>query len=100
MAFQAKNEVSSYSPPYHGKTSQINLVFKNNTQKEIRIARYHSLKCNINHSFEVLAQVENHIPMIIKHKSKNWLGLQFHPESFLTDSPDDIISYIKENLSL
>lgn len=100
MAFQTQNEVCSYAPPYHGKTSQISLLFKNGSQQITRVARYHSLKCNIDHSFDVLAQVENQIPMIIKHKSKNWLGLQFHPESFLTDSPDDMITYIKENLNL
>lgn len=100
MAYHSHNSVRSYEQPFHGKTSQIKLKFMDGSIHEFTIARYHSLKCHIVNEFDILAKVEPNLPMIIKHKTKNWLGFQFHPESFLTSSPDLLIKYIKENLNL
>lgn len=100
MAYLSKNVIIPYEPPLHGKTSQINLKMCDGTLNQIQVARYHSLQCVINNDFEVLSTSEDRIPMIIKHHKKNWLGLQFHPESFLTESPDLITKFIKERLNL
>lgn len=77
--------VRPYDPPVHGKTSALESVdpqFNN-----LLVARYHSLKCELTDSFDVVATSES-IPMIVRHKTKTWLGLQFHPESFLTEKPE------------
>lgn len=77
--------VREYHPPVHGKTSALQSgdpKFNN-----LLVARYHSLKCEVTDNFEVIATSES-IPMLVRHKSKSWLGMQFHPESFLTEKPE------------
>lgn len=93
LGMQMMNEiengsVQAYYPPVHGKTSA--LVSGNADYNGLQVARYHSLKCSMADSFEVLATSEN-VPMLVRHKQKNWLGLQFHPESFLTQKPETFL---------
>ena len=80
-----KGTVLAYYPPLHGKTSH--LVSNTTRFNHVLVARYHSLKCEVPESFDILATSEN-IPMIVRHKNKKWLGMQFHPESFLTEKPE------------
>ena len=50
--------------------------------------RYHSLAVEsetVPHEFEVTAQTESGVIMGLRHKSKNIEGVQFHPESVLTE---------------
>lgn len=89
--------VFTYTPPLHGKKSK--LISLNSSTAEfhgLSVARYHSLQCEVSAAnFEILAQSENdNIPMWIKHKSKNLLAFQFHPESFLTERPDMFLNYL------
>lgn len=90
-------QITRYTPPQHGKTTF--LKSSDLRLNELTVGRYHSLKCltNINH-FNVIATTDSDIAMIIKHKTKNWLGYQFHPESFLTQNPDIFLSYVVETL--
>lgn len=81
-------QVQAYYPPVHGKTSA--LVSANANYNQLQVARYHSLKCIMADPFEVLATSEN-LPMIVRHKNKKWLGMQFHPESFLTEKPETFL---------
>jgi anthranilate synthase component 2 len=74
----------------HGKASSIKTpdekIFKG-LPKEIKIARYHSLAGmfkSLPDELEVLAEADGEI-MAIKHKKFPVYGLQFHPESILTD---------------
>lgn len=74
--------------PYHGKISKIThngqTIFKNVPQN-IEVARYHSLIVdNISSELDIIAQIDN-IPMAIKHVDYPIFGLQFHPESFMTE---------------
>ncbi len=54
------------------------------------VARYHSLWCDrVAPAFEVVgtlleSPLDAPIPMALRHRHRPWLGLQFHPESFLT----------------
>ena len=74
--------VESYTPPLHGKKSKLKSKLAVNG---LSVARYHSLKCVPGDDFEILALSEDDgLPMWLRHKSKNWMGVQFHPESFLT----------------
>jgi para-aminobenzoate synthetase len=76
---------------YHGKTSEIltnaNGVFEN-LQSEFKATRYHSLvveKETLPDCFEVTCQTSDGEIMGIKHKNYNIEGVQFHPESIMTE---------------
>lgn len=84
--------VKPYAPPLHGKKSKLTVtdpVFK--TLHNHEVARYHSLCCEQidANQFETLAtSQDDNLPMWLRHKTKKWMGVQFHPESFLTDKPE------------
>ena len=90
--------VAPYTPPLHGKTSALKMLdfdLKNSDQlNNLKVARYHSLYCQASKEFKILATCEEK-PMIITHNKYPWLGLQFHPESFLTDKPDLHLNFLK-----
>ncbi|MES2803022.1 MAG: aminodeoxychorismate/anthranilate synthase component II [Bdellovibrionota bacterium] len=93
LGMQMMNEiengrVNEYYPPVHGKTSR--LTSQQPKYNNLQVARYHSLKCEMSDTFEIMASSET-IPMIVRHKRRNWLGLQFHPESFLTEKPETFL---------
>ncbi|MFZ3230915.1 MAG: aminodeoxychorismate/anthranilate synthase component II [Pseudobdellovibrio sp.] len=82
MTIASNGSVTSYAPPRHGKKSVLNS--ENPVLNKIAVARYHSLKCMGLDQFKILATSDD-IPMLIQHQEKKWLGIQFHPESFLTE---------------
>ena len=75
---------------FHGKSSDINLkenILFNGLNKRMRVARYHSLiveKESLPDCLEIIASSDEAIIMAIKHKTHETYGLQFHPESILT----------------
>ena len=98
--------VSQYNKPMHGKTSQ---VFHNGSSlfqdvpNPMIATRYHSLIINdksIQEHFNITAWTEDNICMAIEWKGegKPLLGVQFHPESFLTpDGPTLIHNFLVMN---
>lgn len=80
--------------PIHGKTSKLihngSQLYKGVPQKT-NIARYHSLAIEPGKDIEVTGKVQENIIMSIKHKSLPIYGVQYHPESFLTDYGKEII---------
>ncbi len=81
----------------HGKTSKIihtnKGIFKNLPQK-FKVARYHSLAVTkISNDLEITAtsELDNEI-MGLKHKKFNIEGIQFHPESFLSEYGNLLLS--------
>lgn len=94
LGMQAMNEafggVTVRAPvPMHGKTSRI---FHNNTMifKDIpssfRAARYHSLMVHFDQSeLSVTATSDDGVIMGLSHPEYPLHGVQFHPESFLTE---------------
>jgi anthranilate synthase/aminodeoxychorismate synthase-like glutamine amidotransferase len=63
----------------HGKTDTTHLWGRDWT-----VGRYHSLWCSpVSDAFDVVGWSRD-LPMAIRHRRRPWLGLQFHPESFLT----------------
>lgn len=82
-------KITSYSPPLHGKKSKLNVTSNfYNSLHDSQVARYHSLYCSefSAESFETLAtSQDDKLPMWLKHREKKWMGVQFHPESFLTE---------------
>lgn len=82
----------------HGKTSNVELnpdteLFKNLPPK-IKAARYHSLAADINtipQCLQIIAKTDDNEVMSVKHKDFEIYGLQFHPESILTEGGKTII---------
>lgn len=81
----------------HGKISLVNhdnkTIFKNVPQK-FKAARYHSLivnKTTIPEELEITSETDKGIVMGIRHKEFPIEGIQFHPESILTDVGDQLI---------
>lgn len=75
----------------HGKSSIITVepegIFAG-LSKRLKVARYHSLAADLNalpDCLEVLARADDGEIMAVKHKKAQIYGLQFHPESILTD---------------
>lgn len=82
---------------FHGKSSVIKLkadpLFEG-VSEEIEVARYHSLVVeysSLPECFEVLALTEDEEIMAMKHKTLPVYGLQFHPESILTQDGKKIV---------
>ena len=81
----------------HGKTSPINHsgvgVFAGLPQP-FEAVRYHSLaieKDTVPDTFEVTASTENGIIMGIRHRELDVEGVQFHPESIMTEAGKDLL---------
>jgi len=82
----------------HGKTSQINhdekTIFRKIPQK-FNATRYHSLIID-NDTFpdelEISARTDDDVIMGIRHRTFPLEGIQFHPESILTDEGKNIIT--------
>lgn len=76
----------------HGQKQQLNFVkedplFKNIPQNS-NIGLYHSWAADadlLSEELELIAQNQNGVIMAIRHKSYDVKGLQFHPESIITE---------------
>jgi len=82
--------------PVHGKVSEIELkagcaLFKDLPQK-FKAARYHSLICADIKSPLRITAAEKEIPMALDHQDHLVYGVQFHPESFLTEFGQEMIN--------
>lgn len=83
----------------HGKTSKIKLSLSNplfrGLPEEITVARYHSLivdSITLPPCLSVIATDENAQIMALRHREHPTYGVQFHPESILTDTGKKLIS--------
>lgn len=79
----------------HGKVSQIEHsgsgIFSK-VDSPISVARYHSLIIDkLPRDFTLSAWTEDNLIMGIEHKDYPLFGVQFHPESFMTDEGDLIM---------
>ena len=89
----------------HGKTIQLHLktheIFKD--LQGLQVARYHSLCLYEEDTLlkqervEILSSFEGMV-MIAKDRRNPWLGIQFHPESFLTPKGEDLMKNALEYL--
>jgi anthranilate synthase/aminodeoxychorismate synthase-like glutamine amidotransferase len=100
LGFEAGLSVTKSTLPAHGAAIEINHnttdIFTGLPTPTIG-ARYNSLEIAsktipANHSIEVLATAqENGAVMALRHKKRPHVGVQFHPESFLTTKGHQII---------
>ncbi len=94
LGMQVINEVyggtTTCAPyPVHGKRCRI---FHNGDEmfrgipSSFHVARYHSLQCaNIPKILKITAQAEDGVVMAFRHATLPVWGVQFHPESFLSE---------------
>lgn len=84
--------------PVHGKTTRILHDGRGLFQglpSPIRAARYHSLcVSSVPPCLEVTARSGDGIPMALRHRGIRMAGVQFHPESFLTDDGPAILEHV------
>jgi anthranilate synthase component II len=94
LGMQAINEVfggrTCRAPvPVHGKCSQVTHGGEGvlaGIPSPFRVARYHSLRVDLTSSqLKSLAHAEDHVIMAIQHISWPLCGVQFHPESFMSE---------------
>jgi len=94
LGMQSMNEafggVTVRAPlPMHGKTSELHHeqrgVFAG-LPNPIKVARYHSLAvANVHPALEITARAADGVIMGLSHRDYPLHGVQFHPESFLTE---------------
>jgi anthranilate synthase/aminodeoxychorismate synthase-like glutamine amidotransferase len=84
--------------PMHGRTSPITHdergVFSG-LPNPLTVCRYHSLiveESSLPEVFEVSARLADETIMAIRHRHRPVIGLQFHPESILTDGGYSILA--------
>ena len=90
----------------HGKTSKVNhqdsLILKGLPQG-FMATRYHSLAVvpeSVPEQLLVTGQTESGIIMSLQHKTKPIYGVQFHPESVMTEGGDQMIANWLETLGV
>jgi len=75
--------------PMHGKTSEVRHEQKGlfeGLPNPLKVARYHSLAVtDVNPALEVTARAADGVIMGLSHREAPLHGVQFHPESFLTE---------------
>lgn len=98
--------VSSAEELMHGKTSQVShdgsLVFRD-VPKSFRATRYHSLAIvdtTVPDDLVVTARTAGGIIMGVQHKTKPIYGVQFHPESVMTESGYQMLGNWLESIGL
>jgi anthranilate synthase/aminodeoxychorismate synthase-like glutamine amidotransferase len=84
-----KGSIHKGIKPMHGKVSRCAILKEDAIFKDIpsqyNVVRYHSLKIDsLGKEMQILAESEDECPMIISHKNKCIYGIQYHPESILT----------------
>lgn len=86
----------------HGKTALVktkaNPLFKG-IPESFKVMRYHSLiidRETLSDEFDIIAETEDGLIMGIAHKRYPIYGLQFHPESILTEHGKEMIANFVE----
>jgi len=84
--------LSNLSEVYHGVDCELSVIAEdkiyNGLPKSFKVGRYHSwaVDKNVPDVFEVTATDENGMVMSMRHKTLDLTGVQYHPESVLTEN--------------
>jgi len=98
MAFGA--ELTNLKKVYHGVKTKINIIDENDAifsdiDQDTSVGRYHSWVINpetLSDEFIITSIAENDNIMSIKHKKHKIWGVQFHPESIMTEEGKKMIA--------
>ena len=92
------NELVNIKPVLHGKSSKLlvkddGCLFKN-LPSSFKIGHYHSWIVKLKSDSELITTAVNEQGMNMAFRHKNWqlFGLQFHPESILTENGKTILN--------
>lgn len=92
-------ELSQLNEPMHGIKNKATIIIRDPIFEGIpdtfSIGHYHSWNLNENsipEELNVIVRDENNLNMAIKHRKLPIIGLQFHPESIMTDHGLKMIS--------
>ena len=98
--------VTSAPELMHGKTSKVNhqnsIIF-DGVNQGFTATRYHSLAVvreTVPEDLEITGQTDSGVIMSLQHKSKPIYGVQFHPESVMTESGYMMLANWLETLGL
>ncbi|WP_114009009.1 anthranilate synthase component II [Cohaesibacter intestini] len=96
--------ITHAAEPMHGRSSQIshdgNGLFAN-LPNPLRVGRYHSLVVapdTVPDMLRITARSKAGEIMALSHRTHQTHGLQFHPESILTDHGHDLLKHFLEEL--
>ncbi len=100
-------QLKNLHDPLHGIASRIHFLHEDylfeNTSNEFNIGHYHSWVVNensINREIKILAKDTNGNIMAIAHEHYDIRGVQFHPESVLTENGKQLIGNWLKHKSL
>ncbi|MCB9030595.1 MAG: aminodeoxychorismate/anthranilate synthase component II [Deltaproteobacteria bacterium] len=106
LAHMLKANIIPAKHVLHGKTSIVkhskDALFKN-IPESFRVARYHSLAVDretLSDDWTITAATDDDEIMAIAHNTDKVWGIQFHPESFLTEHGDQIIENFIDQIEL
>ncbi|QDU80211.1 Anthranilate synthase component 2 [Polystyrenella longa] len=91
IAAATGSEIIHAPEPIHGRTSRVEHVGSalfENVPNPFQATRYHSLiidEASLGEEFQITARSDDGVPMAIEHHRLPVMGVQFHPESILTD---------------
>lgn len=95
IAYSFGAEVTQGREPIHGKTSHISFqpcALFQGLQQGFQAMRYHSLVVrNLPQDLQAIAWSEDGVIMAIKHQIYATYGVQFHPESILSNGGKQIL---------
>ena len=82
--------------PVHGKVNTVYRTFEHDILKGLpesfEVTRYHSLEIkNIPDSLQTILETKNGETMAMVHKTLPILGIQYHPEAYLTEFGKEVI---------
>lgn len=82
----------------HGEASRITFkpdVIFNNLAQNFLVGRYHSWVVDAEElpdNLQIIASTSDDLIMAVRHKELNVVGVQFHPESILTECGNEILN--------
>lgn len=93
-------KLENLSHVFHGVASQLSVIdttdqLFENLPLQFEIGRYHSWVVSQNNfpsELKITAVEENHQIMALRHNTYNLYGVQFHPESILTQHGKEIVA--------
>lgn len=92
-------ELYEMAHPVHGKANKMFVLNKKEAlftglPSEFKVMQYHSLAIRLadNSPLEILAKTADETIMAIKHRQRNIYGIQFHPESVLSEYGIEILA--------
>jgi para-aminobenzoate synthetase len=90
--------------PMHGRVSRIRhdgLGLFRGVPQDFEAVRYHSLACTVlPEVFEPTAWSDDGVLMGVRHRTRPWVGVQFHPESICTEHGAALLGAFLEQAGL